>query len=61
MTSRKTVEELKSRGVKFTSDVTDEGWGLLTPFRMPGNLGGIVPAGTVNSSIAGLVDSFGHL
>ena len=34
----KTVEELKSRGVEFSSDITDEGWGLLTHFRMPGNL-----------------------
>ena len=34
----KTVEGLKSRGVEFSSDITDEGWGLLTHFRMPGNL-----------------------
>ncbi len=35
---QKTVEDLKSRGVEFTSGVTDEGWGLLTHFQMPGNL-----------------------
>ena len=34
----KTVEELKSRGVEFSSDISDESWGLLTHFRMPGNL-----------------------
>jgi len=34
----KTVEDLKSRGVEFSSGITDEGWGLLTHFRMPGNL-----------------------
>ena len=34
----KTVEGLKSRGVEFSSDIKDEGWGLLTHFRMPGNL-----------------------
>jgi hypothetical protein len=33
----KTVEDLKSRGVEFSSGITDEGWGLLTHFRMPGN------------------------
>ena len=35
---RKTVEELRLRGVEFSSDITDEGWGLLTHLRMPGNL-----------------------
>jgi hypothetical protein len=34
----KTVEDLKSRGVEFSSGISDEGWGLLTHFRMPGNL-----------------------
>jgi hypothetical protein len=34
----KTVEELKSRGVEFTSGITDEEWGLLTHFRMPGDM-----------------------
>jgi catechol 2,3-dioxygenase-like lactoylglutathione lyase family enzyme len=33
-----TVEELKSRGVEFTSGIDEEEWGLLTHFRMPGNL-----------------------
>ena len=33
----KTVEDLKSHGVEFTSGITDEGWGLLTHFRMPGD------------------------
>ncbi len=32
----KTLRDLKSRGVEFTSAITDEGWGLLTHFRMPG-------------------------
>jgi hypothetical protein len=32
----KTVEELKSRGVEFSSGITDQGWGLLTHIRMPG-------------------------
>ena len=35
---RRTVEELKSRGVEFSSDISDESWGLLAHFRMPGNL-----------------------
>ncbi len=34
----KTVEELRLRGVEFSSGITDEGWGLLTHFRMPGNM-----------------------
>jgi catechol 2,3-dioxygenase-like lactoylglutathione lyase family enzyme len=33
----KTVAELKERGVEFTSGVKDEGWGLLTKFRVPGD------------------------
>jgi catechol 2,3-dioxygenase-like lactoylglutathione lyase family enzyme len=33
----KTVAELKGRGVVFTSDVTDAGFGLITHFRMPGD------------------------
>jgi predicted enzyme related to lactoylglutathione lyase len=32
----KTVEVLKSRGVEFTSGITDQGWGLLAHFRIPG-------------------------
>jgi len=34
----KTVEELRSRGVEFSLGITDEGWGLLTHFRMPGGM-----------------------
>jgi hypothetical protein len=34
----KTVEDLRARGVEFSSGITDEGWGLLTHFRMPGNM-----------------------
>lgn len=34
----KTIGELKKRGVEFTTSVTDEGWGLLTHFMMPGGL-----------------------
>jgi predicted enzyme related to lactoylglutathione lyase len=30
----KTVEELRSRGVEFSSGINDGGWGLLTHFRM---------------------------
>ncbi|MEV6103766.1 VOC family protein [Streptomyces sp. NPDC051940] len=31
-----TVAELMSRGVEFTSPVTDQGWGRLTSLRLPG-------------------------
>jgi hypothetical protein len=34
----KTVEDLRSRGVEFTSGVSDETWGKLTHFRMPGGV-----------------------
>lgn len=34
----KTVEELESRGVEFTTGVSEESWGFLTHFRMPGGL-----------------------
>jgi len=34
----KTVKELKAKGVEFTEDVQDMGYGLVTRFRMPGNL-----------------------
>lgn len=30
------VEELKSKGVEFTMSVTDQGYGLMTRFRLPG-------------------------
>ncbi|HTN49253.1 MAG TPA: VOC family protein [Burkholderiaceae bacterium] len=33
---RETVEELKRRGVEFTQDVEDHGYGLVTYFRVPG-------------------------
>src|SRR5687767_3478635 len=31
-----TVADLKSRGVEFTDTVTDQGYGLVTHFNMPG-------------------------
>ncbi len=34
---RKTVSELSSRGVEFTEDISDQGYGLVTHFRMPGD------------------------
>ena len=33
----KTVTELKSRGVEFTDEITDRGYGLVTHFKMPGD------------------------
>ncbi len=33
-----TVTELKSRGVEFTEPVTNRGFGLVTHFKMPGNI-----------------------
>ena len=33
-----TVLQLKARGVEFTTEITDQGWGWLTHFRMPGDL-----------------------
>jgi hypothetical protein len=35
---KKTVQEMKSRGVEFTSGIMDQEWGKLTHFRMPGNM-----------------------
>ena len=32
----RTVAELRGRGVEFTDQVTDQGYGLVTHFRMPG-------------------------
>jgi predicted enzyme related to lactoylglutathione lyase len=32
-----TVNELKSRGVEFTQEVEDHGYGLVTYFRVPGD------------------------
>jgi predicted enzyme related to lactoylglutathione lyase len=34
----KTVADLKSRGVDFTEPVTDQGFGLVTRFKMPGDV-----------------------
>jgi catechol 2,3-dioxygenase-like lactoylglutathione lyase family enzyme len=33
----RTVSELKERGVEFTDEITDAGWGLVTHFRVPGD------------------------
>jgi len=33
-----TVADLKSRGVEFTRDVADHGYGWVTAFKMPGNV-----------------------
>jgi hypothetical protein len=33
-----TMKELKSRGVEFTQEVKNAGWGLVTYFRMPGDV-----------------------
>jgi hypothetical protein len=35
---RRTRRELTERGVEFTDDVTDRGYGLVTHFLMPGGL-----------------------
>jgi catechol 2,3-dioxygenase-like lactoylglutathione lyase family enzyme len=32
----RTVTELESKGVEFIAPITDEGWGLVTRFRIPG-------------------------
>jgi hypothetical protein len=34
----KTVADLKSRGVEFTEPVSDQGFGLVTRFKMPGDV-----------------------
>jgi hypothetical protein len=34
----KTVTELRGRGVEFTHGIVDQGYGLVTHFRMPGEL-----------------------
>jgi catechol 2,3-dioxygenase-like lactoylglutathione lyase family enzyme len=31
-----TVDELRSKGVVFTKEISDEGWGLLTALEVPG-------------------------
>ena len=33
----KTVAELRRRGVEFTDDIEDHGYGLVTHFKMPGD------------------------
>jgi catechol 2,3-dioxygenase-like lactoylglutathione lyase family enzyme len=33
----RTVDELKAKGVEFTSGIADEGWGLLTNMSVPGH------------------------
>lgn len=33
---RATVGELKQKGVEFTRPISDQGWGLLTAFAVPG-------------------------
>ena len=35
---KRTVEDLRARGVEFTTGISEQSWGLLTHFRMPGNL-----------------------
>ena len=35
---RATVSELKRRGVEFTGDISDQGYGLMTHFKMPGGV-----------------------
>jgi catechol 2,3-dioxygenase-like lactoylglutathione lyase family enzyme len=32
-----TVSRLKQKGVEFTSEIEDEGWGLVTMLRVPGH------------------------
>lgn len=32
-----TVAELKEKGVEFTTDIEDAGWGLITRFKVPGD------------------------
>ena len=34
----KTVAELRARGVEFTEEITDQGYGLVTHFKMPGDM-----------------------
>jgi Glyoxalase/Bleomycin resistance protein/Dioxygenase superfamily len=35
---QKTVGELKQRGVEFTDEISDQGYGLVTRFKMPGQV-----------------------
>ena len=34
---RQTIDELSSRGVEFTEGISDQGYGLVTHFKMPGD------------------------
>ena len=34
---KKTVSELQGRGVEFVDEISDQGYGLVTHFKMPGN------------------------
>jgi catechol 2,3-dioxygenase-like lactoylglutathione lyase family enzyme len=34
----KTVADLRSRGVEFLGQITDQGYGLVTQFKMPGDV-----------------------
>jgi catechol 2,3-dioxygenase-like lactoylglutathione lyase family enzyme len=34
---KQTVAELRARGVEFTDEITDRGYGLVTHFKMPGD------------------------
>src|SRR5438094_772456 len=33
----KTIAELKARGVEFRDEMSDQGWGLVTHFKVPGD------------------------
>jgi catechol 2,3-dioxygenase-like lactoylglutathione lyase family enzyme len=35
---QKTVAELRARGVEFTDEIADHGYGLVTHFKMPGGM-----------------------
>ena len=35
---QETVRELKGRGVEFTEEISDQGYGLVTCFKMPGEV-----------------------
>ena len=35
---RQTVAELKKRGVQFTDEISDQGYGLVSRFKMPGEV-----------------------
>lgn len=35
---KKTVAELKKKGVEFTEPITEQGWGALTRLRVPGDI-----------------------